>query len=239
MKKPTPFIFLFTLLTISLSAQDKGLREKSMHFGLSLAPKVNWFLSDNKTLSDPGKSYAFSIYANAYYDLSSRVQLRSGLGLHRFETSSVDYSLNFGCDHDGQGGFDPFNSWAVYDIPSIYLGIPLDAKIKLAGDANHLYWRMGAELLFRLAQKDDVAMYECGMEPSDNIQENFLYVSRENNLLLQSGLGYEWKIKKQKLFIEPMIAYKIFKVFEDVGITSSLIVNGSSLQAGVLTGVVF
>ncbi len=159
------------------------------------------------------------------------------MGLHSVTTSNKDYSPTFGCDSDGQGGVDLFNSFYEYDIRTLYLGIPIDAKLKLAGDANHLYWKFGAEILFKLSTKDQIDVHECGANVSE-LQNNFIYKPRKSSIVLQTGLGYEWKINKYKFFIEPMVSYGIFKTFEDVGITSSFIANGNSFQGGVLLGVI-
>ncbi len=232
-------ILLFALslfFTLSIFAQESD-GDKLLHFGGSLAPKLNWFLSEDKDRAEAQTEFGFALYGNVYYDINNRLQLRSGVGLHSINNSNRDYSITLDCDFDGQRA-DLYNSFVEYNLESLYLGIPLETKLKVAGGANHLYWKFGVELLLRISTTEEAQLHECGINTLE-LDENSLYEPRKNLVLLQTGFGYEWKVSTFKLFAEPMLAYSTSKTFESVGTTGSLIVNGNTLQAGLLLGIIF
>ena len=226
---------IITVIALCLVTNTILSQEKVVSWGLSVAPKLSAYFLEDKELSDDVSAWNGACFVDLYYDIREDLQVKTGVGLHRFVMSQIDYSPLFGCDFNPNWGADIYNSYFKTKIIALYASVPIEFKWKIIEKKNHIYLKAGVEGLLKVASKDLVEVYECGMH-TFNVLENSIFVPRPFLVLPNAGIGYEffaWKDKR--VFIEPEVEFSIFRFYEK----SPIINNGYLLNFGVLAGMKF
>ncbi len=225
------FVCLFVVTSILCAKAQGGDR---LHFGVEVNPGVSWLIFDDPELSPTSKSAHGVVTGRAHYDISKRFQVYGGAGFRLLNVDQVDYKISFGCDHDGNGGYDPFHSWVTLDYSNVYLSIPVGLKWRLSQSQNSFYFRVGVSAEIFLFRDGDPSLYECGLLssvsswPAHDVKP-FLFLG-------QGGFGYELKLReKLTLHVEPTISYSFGDVYE----TSFVVNNSRFLTAGLAVGLMF
>jgi len=233
-------IIITSILITVLACTLIGQEEKNFQFGISsyLNRTVQIFEDSNLGISDNSNNFAIS--GDVFYAISSKVELKSGLSINQVRINLVDYSLLFGCDLDPISGVsNESRSYTKQDYRTYYLGIPLESKIKMIGEENHVYIRLGMEFLFKLGSSKEILLSECGGEERE-VSGSATHNLRNVIYNLTSGIGIEAKIlKDKKMYIEPQVNYSATSLFEEAGIVSDLTNNVRIIQYGILLGIKF
>lgn len=236
MKDKLIIIVIAILVSINIG---KSQNEKVIHFGVNIVPKQTKQYFEKPELGIGKTLFGLSIGIDVYYDLSSKIELKSGLNLSFNQIDQIDYSFIFGCDISIDGGVDRFNSWVRDDYKMYYLGIPIEGKYKLIGKENHLYTKIGVETLFKIKDETTSYLVECRMEERE-IMSNPSNPLRDLIFKGKFGVGYEFRIGTiNKIYIEPQIEYSITSIFKEVGIVGDLTNNVRILDIGIILGTRF
>lgn len=224
-------IFRPALLTVfsglSLAAFPQ---EKLLHFGVVAEGTLSTLKYTDSALGEGEASVGFGIAGQAFYDISPRLQLVSGLGIRRLAVSQKDYSILLGCDHDGNGGPLPFNSWLIEEFKPLYLGIPAEVRLKIVGEEKHLFFQAGLEWLLNVGSDNKAWLVECATTRTE--LPTPLYGDFTNSLfMIKASIGVEFPIvKKRKIFLYPTLAYSLNTIFADRA------TNSRFLNAGLVAG---
>ncbi len=213
--------------------------EKVVHYGIHVTPKIATQLFVGDKLIDAMKSYEISLGVDVFYDLSERVQLKSGLNYTAISLREIDYSPTFPGDGDGSGGHDPYKSWYEDKRKGHFIGIPVEVKMKLIGEVNHLYGKLGAETMFRVGSSSQSVVVESGTKETeipDVLLNDFSPVLFKVNL----GVGYEFALaSRTKMYVEPVLEYGVNKTFVESDPAGVLNNNSHLLNFGLMLGVNF
>lgn len=231
---------IIAAITILVSINiGKSQNERIIHFGVNIVPKQTKQYFEKPELGIGKTLFGLSLGFDVYYDISSNIELKSGLNLSFNQIDQIDYSFIFGCDISTDGGVDRFNSWARDEYKIYYLGIPIEGKYKLIGKENHLYTKIGVETLFKVNDETRSYIVECRMEERE-IMLNPSNPLRDVIFKGKFGIGYEFRIGTiNKLYIEPQIEYSINSIFKEVGIVTDLTNNVRILDLGIMVGTRF
>lgn len=211
-------------------------QDKSYHFGLSITPQKNIPRFQKSELSDSKTTHGVKAQVDFYYDISPSWQLTSGINISTLKISNIDYTPIFQCDLNVDGIQNVFNSWFEDEIDVVYLGIPVSAKRKLWGGENHLYGRLGAELLIKINSDAHSILAECGI-PGE-IDRNVVNQLKGGVLAAQLAIGYEMSfIGNTKLLLEPQLNYSLSSHYREASpigdLTNNIGVTGIGLRVGV------
>ena len=229
------YSIVFILLTTNSIFSQKS--EKLFHFGASISPKISIQKLDDKDLGTTEKELSLALSGDIYYDINEFIQLKSGVNINIIKTSQLDYSPRFSCDHNGQGGVNIYNSYYKTNIKAFYIGIPLDAKIKIVGNENHLFLLLGIQNLIKVSTSENVELIEC-MNRTLDVEDNFLFTPKKYLAILNSGIGIEFKVfKNKKMILQPLLELSLSDTYEKVGIVSSVINNSRLLNYGISVGI--
>ena len=147
-----------------------------------------------------GKSgYHSNILAS--YRIGERVILSAGFGSIKINYDVLDYAVTFGCDHNGRGGFDQYNSFLIAKDETFGMAIPIFASIYLGKKENQFYLKPGLTFLKFIRDGYRHQFYECKM-PTITNSSGFYNVSRtqwqsELNVGFEFGLDFPYKYLKR------------------------------------------
>lgn len=228
----TLFSILFVcLFSFNSFGQDK---DKRVSTGFEFSVWNSQQLFDDNADIESENQFGGSLAATVFYDLNARIQLQSGVRFGWYRISETDFSPSFACDQDGTGGVNIKNSFFQIDYDLLYLGIPLESRIKLFGEENHFYGVAGVELLLNISSDGEVSLYECGENP--RVLDNPIFTANSWGLDLRLGTGYEFKLNKVKFYIEPQAELWLTKVFEKrPTLISADAINNSRLLSFAIT----
>ncbi len=207
--KSIRLILLFAFLQMAnvAIAQDA---ERLTHFGVSVTPQLSLQPMGASQVPADKYGFCFNIGGDVLYDLSAAIQLKSGLYVQQNSINYRDYSPQFPSDVEN-GEALPYKSYYDYELNQLFIGVPLEAKIKLgkAEKANHFFISGGArfQYLFKTSGTEQIVESGHPWEEEDIDQEEF--DSNSMWTLLTIGLGYEWAIGKGKLAINPVFDYAL------------------------------
>ena len=180
--------------------------EDLFHFGISVNPKLTIPYVDNPELIESINTINYSLSADLFYKVSDRFELKSGLNFSPVRLSQKDFSLTFGCDIDSQANVDIRNSFTKENNVLLYLGIPLEGRLKFS---NNIYWKVGGEFLNLVYDRSVITLVECGMNERE-INGNVLKEFNKTIFKLRTGLGVETNFKKdKKMYFEPQLEYSL------------------------------
>ena len=218
------------LLSVQLLAQD----DQRIHWGIHLTPTIIQQQFDESEATSSSQ-FALGGGIDVYFDLSSWLQLKTGLGYNHFILSLRNYSISFGCDFDGERA-DPFNSWIDYQSDPHFLSIPLETRFKILGKENHLYTKVGVELLLTLEESSQSYLYPCG-DRTILLENRFSHTLKGGLLFTRLGIGSEFKLfQKLKAITELQVGYTPIPIYTlSLGSTAST-PNSHLLDFGLLLG---
>ncbi len=231
MFKTRKTILLFVFVSISSIVFSQ---EKAIHFGASFNAKITHQIFEDSRFGESNDAFSITASGNVYFDLNSKFQLITGLSYSQYQINQIDYSPILACDLTSTFSVDPFNSYFKENYNTGYLGIPLEVRWKIVGEANHLFLQFGFEGLIKVALNESLSLVECNGANEVVAEDNFL--KELNNFLLLSklGIGYEFQLsKKMKLFFEPNVEYSLTKFFKKGS------GNSNFFNIGLNTGIKF
>ncbi len=225
-----------TIALISIAGFLYGQETKSIHLGFSLNPKILLGAYERSEYIESKNPLNISARLDLYFDLTSRIQLKSGLSYSFIKLNHKDFNLLFRCDLGFNGG-EYFNSWYQDDFTAHDIGIPLELKIKFSENKNHLYLKGGTGINFKLEDKKHTEIFACG-EEEGMVVGNSNIIIRKFAVALNAGVGYEFSLgKKSKVIIEPNLSFYLSKFY--AGNEPILRSNLNVLQFGTMIGLVF
>lgn len=220
------------LLCFSLGIQAQDVRR--MQIAIQVEPGISLLIFDDPDLSPASRSVHATVSGLVMLDLNRRFRAELGAGMRYMEIDQTDYAVRLGCDHDGNGGFDPFHSWVEVDHSLYYLSVPVGFRYRFRPEVHSLYVRGGASADFYLGKSGMVALYECGL-PS-TIQQWPVHQPERLLILGRLGIGYELKLReKLTLYAEPTISYSFSKEY----VNSPVVNNSRFMTAGLAVGLMF
>lgn len=224
-------VFLFFLAClVSLQAQS----EQKFHMSLQVEPGMSLLIFDDPDLSPASRFVHATVSGLVLLDLNHRFRAELGAGFRFLEIDQTDYAISWGCDHDGNGGIDPFHSWEEVDYSQYYFSVPAGLRYRFKPEGHTFYVRGGASAEFYLGRSGGVNVYECGLPSS--IQHWPGHQPTRILVLGRAGIGYERQIRERSsFFIEPAVTWSFSRLFKP----SSLINNSRFLVVGVTVGWVF
>lgn len=229
-------LLISTCIFLWLSISHVLCQDKSYHFGLSFTTQYNVPRFQKSELSDSKSTLGVKTQIDFYYDINPNWQLTSGINVSTLKISNLDYTPILQCDISSDGNPNVFNSWFEDEIDIVYLGIPISAKRKLLGGENHLYGRIGAELLIKINSDSYSILSECGI-PRE-LDRNVVNQLNAGVLAAQLAIGYEMNfIGNTKIILEPQLNYSLtshYKEASPIGdLTNNIGVMGLGLRVGV------
>jgi len=235
MKALFTLFILFQLLIYSAHAQDKKVST-----GFEVTARSSQQLFDDDTSIESENQTGFSFSGTLFIDVNAWYQIKTGLNFNYYKIQERDFSPILGCDLTSQGFADPRQSFYALDYRFLYLGLPIESKFKLFGEANHFYAKAGVEFLFNISSEGSTSLHECGTTVSE--LSNPIFTPNSFVFNTELGLGYELLIaKKTKIYFEPLVELWLSKVFEKQRtlISEDAINNSRLLSFGLAAGVRF
>ena len=163
-----------------------------------------------------------------FYDLTDRLQIKTGLIYESYAYSLIDFSLLAPGDFM-DGDIDINRSFTRSDIATTSLLIPIEIRYKLLGDVNHLYLSGGPSLNFLL---DDNSIHFVNLG-NDDIPTSLIEVN-SIQINLRFGIGYECNLGPLKLYtaINSFFGLSDFENFEGDAFSKSRL-YGVGLSIGL------
>lgn len=230
MKKPSNLALVIIFVTQLFLYTNTAFSQSESTFDLGASVGVlNTFSTFNTDLaSDSDALASFSFGVILFYDLSDRLQIKSGIPLEQYSFEIIDFSPLFPSDFiDGMS--DVNRSFRSSNISTSFLIIPVEIRYKLIGGINHLYATGGVRPKFLL---DDNSNHSI-TSGTDEIESSLLGIN-SFILDLSFGLGYEFKLGAQKIYVEAksFIGLNDFESFEGDTFANGRL-NGLGLFAGI------
>ncbi len=234
-----PPILLFLLFANFLFGQDKKISKRT--FGIEIQPKVSVPVLEDKGIAEASNKAGAGISGIVFFNFHPQLSFKTGLGINLIRISQKDYSPQFACDFDGNT-VDLFQSWQTHDFSIYYFSIPAHLKWDFTDRKNHLYVRLGADILFRIGSRGQQVIHECG---SNELESNTSIRNFSPFLIFTGlGIGYEFTLKnKRQFYIEPNVSYSLKPLFDTRtgGILSELKIpyNSNLINLGLTAGLKF
>lgn len=231
--KKTILVLLSFVMLATVHAQTN---DRAFHFGVSLTPKITANQVDNNAVAKSDFATGLALNGDFYFNLLSRLQLKSGLGMQLTRLKQVDYSPLFPCDFAANGETNLYNSYFDITITAVYLSIPLNLKLNLTGGQNHVFLDLGLRNAFKLTSTEKVNLYECGATDAYALMDSKLFAPKDYVFSLNAGIGYQASAFSGKtIILEPVVEYALTPTFQDIPILN----NGKMLNIGLQLGVLF
>ncbi len=189
---------------------------KRTHLGFSATPQFSLQPLGSSQVEGDKFRFCFSLSGDLYYDLSPALQLKTGLSFLQSKINYRDYSPQFPDDvHNGMAL--PYKSYWSYDLNQYFIGLPVEAKIKLGKveSVNHFFITGGFRFQYLLHTAGTVHLVESGNPRHEQDIDSFLFEFNSFWTLLTTGIGYEWQVGNGKLAINPVFDYALTKIFQE------------------------
>ena len=181
---------LITLLFLVVVFQGVHAQVRRIGFGLNASLDFPKALLEKGNPGEGSGEISYSGGLRVFFSGRSRLQFVTGIDYQAVRFSVIDYeSITFGCDHDGNGGFIVTNSWIDGDYTRQFIGIPVEARIRLVGQENHLFLKAGGKGLFWVKDAQDARFFACQTASSDSAINPFLEDPDKVAGLATFGLG--------------------------------------------------
>lgn len=221
--RPKKLIVLIVLLQMSWNMSSQSEMQRT-HFGFSVTPRFSLQPMGASQVPDDKFGFCFSLGGDLLHDLSGALQLKSGLFVQSNSINYRDYSPQFPADVEN-GQALPYKSYFDYELNQFFVGIPLEAKIKLGKveKANHFFISGGARFQYLLKTSGTEQLVESGQPWEEEDIDEEAFNSNSMWTLLTIGVGYEWEIGKGKLAVNPVFEYaltdvdKVYEFIPDYG----------------------
>ena len=229
--KPLHNLLTFSVLIACLLLSTTSLmsqNESKFSFGISLGALTTNSIFDNDLASRTESSVSGNFAFDVFYDITDRLQIKTGLIYESYAYSVLDFTPLFPGDLI-DGVIDTNRSYNRSDIETTSLLIPIELRYKLLGDVNHLYLSGGPSLNFLL---DDNSIHTITVAndelPTSLIEVNSIQIN------LRLGIGYECNLGPLKLYtaINSFFGLSDFENFEGDAFSKSRL-YGVGLSIGL------
>jgi hypothetical protein len=202
-------VVLFSFLIFqSIIAQDNP---KSIHFGISIVPQVNFSTFEFSDLVDKKPSFCMVAGGDLYFDISPDLQFKTGLGLQYVTMRHRDYSPEF---PDSIPFHDPHSDYFDFNTNYLFIGIPTELKINLSDSPNHFSLTGGANFRQKIMTSGTVTEVDKAyMEELD--ADHFLFEIKSTQIFATLGIAYSWHMGSNNLSAGPMIEYAPSQIFKE------------------------
>lgn len=230
MNKPLGMFISSTLVICFVLSTSLVMSQNESRFDLGLSGGIlntySIFDSDLASRTESSVSYNFAI--DLFYDLTDRLQIKTGLIYESYAYSVLDFTpLSPGDLMDGV--IDVNRSFSRSDIETSSLLIPIELRYKLLGDVNHLYLSSGFSPIFLLVD-NSIHSVTLGNDelPTSIIEVNSIQIN------LRLGIGYECNLGPLKLYtaINSFFGLSDFENFEGDAFSKSRL-YGIGLSTGI------
>ena len=210
-------------------------------WGLGFLPQMTFSMTDIDSELKSFPQFSYVIGASYYFDIGPKIQLSSGVGLRSKRTQFKDYSPTTFDELFPEPNEEFFDSNFEFNHKLIFLNLPLRSRLKLVGEVNHFYCKLGFNFLLKFIHGGYINFNQSKTssikvdETSFQSTPNFLFIP-------EFGLGYEFKYsKKIKIFIEVANEYALSPLY--LKASSLNLVQSSSktrfYNLGMLLGIRF
>lgn len=204
----TIFLFSFQVLIIGQEAVEK------VHFGISFEPQINSPINKTVDVVVLKKEMSFTVGGLILFDISDRIQFITGVNWQLMRLNYRDYSPDFPGDYmNGQNNH--FISYLDFDYTKHLIGLPLGVKVKLGTveSPNHFFLAGGIQVQKQVGYSGYVQLVEGGILTIRRKPKQIIFESNGIRLNLSGGLGYEFRMGKGKVIINPEYQYSLAKVY--------------------------
>ena len=229
--KNLTFLFVLVLSTLQLSAQDPV---KKIHMGVSINPQMNLSTFEDAPYVEKENSFCLGVSGDIYFDVTPRLQIRSGLGIQYLTLNHRDHSFQW--PHQGQSGeWHPDQSFVGYNTRYYFAGVPIYVKVKTQAKPNHFYVTGGVTPHALISYDGEIVTNEAGHVTTFDTPKG-VYEPVSFFTTVGVGIGYERVIGKRKIMVEPNFQYSTGLFFKDSTVSSRA--NGHVGVAGIRMGIV-
>lgn len=231
--KKTILSLLPLLLAATVSCQERN----PFRFGVEINPKITHQIFNEPDLAKASDFLGLGVGGSFSLNTGTGYVFKTGLFLHKIEIDQKDSSFRFGCQNNGQGGFDEdayiSSTYSIY-----YVGIPITHRFVFSEKPNHLYGELGTDIWFKIKQSGMEFLKECGTN-STSVFSLYQPAPYLINLNLAVGYGVVTKTR-QTIYIGPVLEGSLTKIFKKIGGSGRDILNNSVLaSAGLKAGIQF
>ncbi len=200
------------LLLLCSSFQSYSQEESVQSFGVKVNPLWTSFESQHE---ESYNELNFSMGIAYSRKIGPKWKLITGLNYTKLNFNGIkDFSPLWGCDHNGNGGVDIFNSWRQIRMESTFLGIPLELNFSPLKNRS-IFISGGAEYMVNIINQGSIIHFVCGEEDLD--PSGAEAVANNNLIKVKLGIGYEILLGANfTLAIEPHVEYYLTDAFSDV-----------------------
>ncbi len=223
------YIFAATLVFVitALSFGQEDVRK--VHYGLSLAPQLNISQFGNSDFVENKSSIGWTASGDIYFDLSSKMQLKTGIGFQYLGLRHRDSSAQWPSDVEN-GEWVPGRSYVEYKSNYFLIGVPVEFKLLMNEKANHIFFIGGFQMQTVVDSDGEViAMVSGQIEPAIQLN-SFLFEYNQLMASISLGIGYERQAGKGKIAIAPLLEYSLNDFFK---LESSARSNGNLVLLGL------
>lgn len=207
------FLVVFLQMTFASFAQEAMKRS---HFGFSITPQYSLQPLGASQVEGDKLRFCLGAGGDFYYDLNPGLQVKSGLSFQLARINYRDYSPLFPADVMN-GEVLQYNSYYSYDLTQYFVGVPVEAKLKLskAEKVNHFFLSGGFRFQYLIHTSGSVQLIESGLPGVEQDLDEDLFEFNSFWTLLTCGIGYEWKAGNSKFSISPVFDYSLTEIFKE------------------------
>ena len=173
-------------------------------------------ITGESDLLEINRNYTIGLNVLFAQNVQPKLDLIYGVGFRNVLYDEKDYTINFGEDHTGNGGFDPYKSYTKSEAQIFFAAGHAFLKYKTSENVNHLYFKFGAEVWYHVGNTVNGFINESGLNIIEGV-DDFLKEVNPFQIAISGSIGSEFKFKKVKLFVEGRGMYFPFKFFKDSG----------------------
>ncbi len=207
MKHIVVALFYF-LITEIIVAQDNP---KSIHLGFSFTPQINMSTFEASDLVDKKPSFCFVTSGDLYFDISPRLQFKTGLGLEYLTMRHRDYSPDY---PDSIPFHDPYSDYFDFNSNYLFIGIPAELKINLSGSPNHFFFTSGVNFRQKIITTGTVAEVDKTYK-TEHDADHFLFEIISTQVIASVSLAYSLRMGSNNLSAGPIIEYAPGQIFKE------------------------
>lgn len=167
------------------------------------------FTIDRKDLESPKYNWRFGVNYNK--KLSQKFYLKTGLRLARGGyVLNQFYALQYGTQHDGQGGFDP-NAPTLEEFNDLNISY------------NYLFVEIPIVGRYQLSEKKWSPFIEFGVSPMISLEKSNLRTYNKFHLASNLSVGVNYTpFEKVQFFAQPIFRYHFTNLVDDTPIKEHL-----------------
>jgi len=213
MTRKTLFIILILFNISTWTFSQEAI--KKTHIGISFIPQLSKQGLGSDEVEGKTSRFCYVLGGDVFYDLSSRMQLKSGLSFQGAKINYRDYSPQFPGDVIN-GQYVPHLSYWNFNITHLFIGIPFEGKLKLSrvNKPNHFFFSGGIRVQYLLYTSGTIQLIESGNPWQNQELDSFLFEPNKIWTVINGGIGYEWKLGNGKIMINPVYEHPLTNLFK-------------------------